>query len=105
MTNVLDRIAMIAECDGVVVNTYGIDGNAMSIIGACTLAMRRAGISKKIQMAFFKEATAGNYENVLKTADTWVKLVHIVPAPGHDSFISGLRKYGISPEPSPDNEE
>ncbi len=49
------------------VRLVGEDGNAFSIIGRTTKAMRRAGIPKDEIDAFTKEATSGDYDNVLRT--------------------------------------
>ena len=97
--NILDRIVMIGECEGVIVNTYGVDGNAFSIISACRQAMRKAGVSQRARDVFATEATSGDYDNVLKTANTWCTLVHIVPTrPQTGSFINSLRDAGLDPE-------
>jgi len=97
--NILDRIVLIGECEDVIVNTYGVDGNALSIIGACRRAMKDAGVSKRARDVFFTEATSGDYENVLKTANTWCNLVHIVPRDTRGgSFIGSLREADLDPE-------
>jgi hypothetical protein len=54
------------------VTLSGIDGNAFSIMGAVTKAMRRAGVSKEEQDQYFKEATAGDYDQLLATTMDWV---------------------------------
>ena len=54
------------------VDIFNIDGNAFSIMGAVTKAMRRAGISKDEQDAYFKEATSGDYDHLLATTFNWV---------------------------------
>jgi len=51
-----------------------IDGNAFSIMGAVTKAMRRAGVSKEEQDEYFKQATAGDYNQLLVTTMEWVKV-------------------------------
>lgn len=56
------------------VDIYSIDGNAFSIMGAVTKAMRRAGIPKEEQDAYFKEATSGDYDNLLATTAKWVSI-------------------------------
>ena len=96
--NTLDRIALIAETSDVIVNTYGVDGNAFSIIGACRRAMKGAGVSEQARNAFFTEATSGDYNNVLKTCDLWCSLVHIVPSERHNNIIGALREAGLDPE-------
>ena len=98
--NILDRIVLIGECEDVIVNTYGVDGNAFSIIGACRRAMKDAGVSKRARDVFFAEATSGDYKNVLKTANTWCTLVHIIPRSTQrgGSFIGALRDADLDPE-------
>jgi hypothetical protein len=54
------------------VDLFSIDSNAFSIMGAVTKAMRRAGISKDEQDAYFKEATSGDYDHLLATTLNWV---------------------------------
>ena len=45
-----------------------VDGNAFSVIGAVTGAMRRAGIPQEERDAFVEEASSGNYDHLLQTA-------------------------------------
>jgi hypothetical protein len=52
-----------------------IDGNAFSIMGAVTKAMQRAGVSKEEQGLYFKEATSGDYNQLLATTMEWVEVV------------------------------
>ena len=52
--------------------TRDCNGNAFSIMGAVTRAMRRAGISKEEQDAFRTEAMSGDYDNFLQTCMRWV---------------------------------
>ena len=51
------------------------DGNAFAIMGAVTNAMRRAGVSKEERDLYFKEATAGDYNQLLATTMEWVEVV------------------------------
>jgi len=57
---------------GVRVTLVGRDGNAYSILGAVSEALKRAGIAKSERDAFFAEATAGDYDHLLQTAMRWV---------------------------------
>jgi hypothetical protein len=57
------------------VTLSGIDGNAFSIMGAVTKAMRRAGVSREEQDEYFKQATAGDYDQLLATTMEWVEVV------------------------------
>ncbi len=54
------------------VQLSGQDGNAFSILGNVTTALRRAGVSKEQRDAFFDEATSGDYTHLLATAMSWV---------------------------------
>lgn len=54
------------------VRLVGEDGNAYSIIGRVKEALRRAGYSKEQLLEFQREATSGDYDNVLATAMKWV---------------------------------
>jgi hypothetical protein len=57
------------------VSLIGNDGNAFSIMGAVTKAMRRAGVSREEQDKYFQEATAGDYHQLLATTMEWVEVV------------------------------
>jgi hypothetical protein len=54
------------------VQLTGTDGNAMAVMGTVGKALGRAGISKQERDAFFKEASSGDYDNVLQTCFKWV---------------------------------
>jgi hypothetical protein len=54
------------------VQLVGQDGNAFSILGRVSKAMRRAGVPKPERDAFFKEATSGDYDHLLGTVMMWV---------------------------------
>jgi hypothetical protein len=54
------------------VKLVGEDGNAYSILGRVTRAMRRANAPKDEIDAFTKEATSGNYDHLLQTCLRWV---------------------------------
>jgi hypothetical protein len=56
------------------VSLIGHDGNAFSIMGAVTKAMRRAGVSSEEQDQYFKEATSGDYNQLLVTTMKWVNV-------------------------------
>ncbi len=55
------------------VKMVGEDGNAFSIIGRVSKALRKAGVSKEERDAFQTEATAGNYDHLLRTVMKWVE--------------------------------
>ena len=52
------------------IELVGEDGNAYSILGRCTLALKRNGLRDEVE-AFRKEATSGDYDNLLRTVLAW----------------------------------
>jgi len=56
----------------VIVDLVGEDGNAFAILGRVCKAMKRAGVEQKEVEKFTKEATSGDYDNVLQTCMKWV---------------------------------
>jgi len=54
------------------VKLTGEDGNAFSILGRVTKALRRAGVLLEERKKFQAEATATDYNNVLQTVMRWV---------------------------------
>jgi hypothetical protein len=50
------------------VKIVGEDGNAFAILGRCVKAARAAGWDDARITAFRKEATAGDYDHLLRTA-------------------------------------
>ncbi len=54
------------------VKLVGEDGNAFSILGRVTKALRRDGVDEEIISEFVEEATAGDYDNLLRTVIEWV---------------------------------
>lgn len=56
----------------VVVQLTGNDGNAFSIMGAVSAALKSAGVSKEERDEYFAESTAGDYDHLLRTACAWV---------------------------------
>jgi hypothetical protein len=58
----------------VTVQLSGQDGNAFAILGAVSNALKRAGVDKAERDAFFAEATAGDYDALLRTAMRWVNV-------------------------------
>ena len=49
------------------VRLVGTDGNAFSIIGKVSAALRKAGLGDQVEK-FQEEAVSGDYDNVLITA-------------------------------------
>jgi hypothetical protein len=54
------------------VELVGQDGNAFAILGAVQKALKRNGVPKEEIDQFFKEATSGDYDNLLRVAMDWV---------------------------------
>lgn len=55
----------------ITVELVGQNGNAFNILGICLRAMCQAGLSQEERDAFQKEATSGNYDNLLCTCMEW----------------------------------
>ena len=53
----------------------GNDGNAFAILGAVSSAMKRASVPQAERDAFYAEATAGDYDELLRTVMRWVEVV------------------------------
>ena len=56
------------------VRLVGEDGNAFSILGRVSGAMRRAGVDRKEIDEFIAEATSGDYNHLLATVTRTVKV-------------------------------
>ena len=56
------------------VKLVGEDGNAITIIGRISKALRRGGVDKTETDEFQKEAMSGDYDNVLQTCMRWVSV-------------------------------
>ena len=54
------------------VQLTGSDGNAFAILGRVQAALRRAKVSEQDRAAFMKEATSGDYNDLLATCMRWV---------------------------------
>ena len=54
----------------ITIDLVGEDGNAFAIMARCTQALKRNGLSDRVQ-AFRSEATSGDYNNVLMTVLSW----------------------------------
>jgi hypothetical protein len=63
---------MEVKYPNITVELCGHDGNAFSIIGRVTKALRRGDVPQAEIDAFTKEATSGDYDHVLQTAMRWV---------------------------------
>lgn len=58
----------------ITVKLSGEDGNAFSILGAVSRALRKANVEKKEIEEFQKEATSGDYDHLINTAMRWVEV-------------------------------
>lgn len=56
------------------VELVGQDGNAFSILGRVSEAMKRAKVPAEEQSAFQAEATSGDYDHLLRTVTKWVSV-------------------------------
>lgn len=52
------------------IELVGEDGNAFSILGRCTQALKRNGLNDQVE-AFREQATSGDYDNLLRTVMAW----------------------------------
>ena len=55
---------------GITLNLQNVSGNAFAILGVCRRAIERAG-KRELWDAFHKEATSGDYNNLLCTVSDW----------------------------------
>jgi len=62
---------MIPKHKDINVPLVGEDGNAFSILGRVKRIMRRAGLEDSEWEEFHKEATSGDYDNLLRTVMLW----------------------------------
>ena len=65
--------AMKPKYPNIRVQMVGRDGNAFSIIGRVTKALRNARVPVEERKKFQAEATKTDYNNVLQTVMKWVK--------------------------------
>ena len=56
------------------VQLSGNDGNAMSIIGKVSGALKKEGIERSVINEFADEAMSGDYNNVIQTCMKWVRV-------------------------------
>ena len=56
------------------VQLSGIDGNAISIIGKVSSALKKGGIERSVVNEFADEAMSGDYNNVIQTCMKWVRV-------------------------------
>jgi hypothetical protein len=58
----------------IIVKLTGRDGNAFSILGAVTNALRHGGAPEKEIDEYFEEAQSGDYDHLLRTTMQWVNV-------------------------------
>jgi hypothetical protein len=56
------------------VQLTGVDGNAFSILAACSKAMRQNGVTTKEIDLFMEETMSGDYNHLLRTCQLWVNV-------------------------------
>ena len=56
------------------VKLTGIDGNAFSIMGTVTKALRKAGFPKEHVDKYMEESTSGDYNNLLVVAHKYANI-------------------------------
>ena len=56
------------------VQLVGLDGNAYSIMGRVSAALKEAGVSKEEIDEYYAESTSGDYDHLLRTATQWVSV-------------------------------
>jgi hypothetical protein len=54
------------------VRLTGVDGNALSLVGAVKRALRTAHVDQKEIEEFQQEALSGDYDHVIQTCMKWV---------------------------------
>jgi hypothetical protein len=64
----------MSKYETVTVKLVGNDGNAFSIMGAVSKALRKAGASQDEIQEYMTESMSGDYDNLLRTAMKWVNV-------------------------------
>jgi hypothetical protein len=63
---------MVPKYPDITVQLTGTDGNAFAVLGKVNRALRQAGIPAEAREAFMAEATAGDYDALLRVVMQWV---------------------------------
>lgn len=58
----------------ITVKLVGENGNAYAILAIVNVALRKAGVSPEEIQEFTEEATAGDYDHLLRTCMKWVNV-------------------------------
>lgn len=56
----------------ITVHLTGSDGNAFAVLGVMKKALKRGFVPQEEIDSFYKEATSGDYDNLLKVCMSWV---------------------------------
>jgi len=56
-------------------NLSGKDGNAFSIMGKVSGALKESGATKEEVIQYQEESMSGDYDNLLKVAGEWVEVL------------------------------
>lgn len=56
------------------VQLTGVDGNAFSVVGEVSRALKDAGVSDEENAEFVKEAFSDDYDHLLATCCRWVNV-------------------------------
>ena len=67
------KCKMKVKYPDITVNLTGIDGNAFSVMGAVSKALRRNGVSSSEIQKFMDECNSGDYDHLLQTCMAWVE--------------------------------
>ena len=59
----------------ITVQLTGTDGNAFAILGKVRAAMRHSGVEQGAIEQFMKEATAADYDELLRVCMAWVEVL------------------------------
>jgi hypothetical protein len=65
---------MTPKYPNITVNLENVDGNAFSIMGHVTRAMRKHGVSTQEIDTYRTESMSGDYNNLLQTIGNWVNV-------------------------------
>ena len=70
-----ERQALMPKYPGIHVQLTGHDGGVYGPLARCLATMTRAGISSLEQDRFTAEATAGDYDDLLRVSAEWLAVV------------------------------
>lgn len=85
--------ATLGDYKHVVVNMFGVDGNAFSILGRVSATVKAAGVPQEAIDVFMDEAMSDDYEHLLKTTKRCFTVVNIRPRERASSAASAFELY------------